>query len=233
MNRLSKFRCWRVELNLVLYCHHCFFSSSLLNSVPKTSAENLDLKIRVDHHITSQLKVHLYSVFLLTVYHYDVQARSHIIQQVTHNALKTTATAQRQNELLHKTKPLFSCFGWDHIKYTHFALKADLRSDHACSSALETKSEMVGRAGPGEATLFWLGCLCRWRDGYYKLWKWCNVGEMSLLLWFTCLEFLDYLLKIINSWKKKERDRWIGMVLFRSGKPNLMKRARADVIGGN
>lgn len=161
MNRLSKCRCGLVELDLELYCRHCFFS--------KTSAENLDLKIKVDHHITSQLKVHLYSVFLLTVYHYDVQARSHIIQQVTHNALKTTATAT--DEFSHKTKPLFSCFRSDHIKYTHFALKADLRSDHACSSALETKSEMVGRADPGEAALFWLRCFCKQRDGYYKLWK--------------------------------------------------------------
>lgn len=56
----------------------------------------MDSKIKVDQHTTSQLKVHLHSVFLLTVYHYDVQARSHIIQQVTHNASKTTATAQQQ-----------------------------------------------------------------------------------------------------------------------------------------
>lgn len=163
--------------------------------------QGLKLTITLHHSSKCICTLYFYSPSITTMFKPVPTLFNRWLITLKKNNSNSTAT----NELSHKTKPLLSCFRSDHIKYTHFALKADLGADHACSSALETKSEAVGRADPGEAALFWLRCFCRRRDGYYKLCKWCNVGEMSLLLWFTCLEFLDYLLKIINSWKKKKK----------------------------
>lgn len=64
-------------------------------------------------------------MFSLTIYHHDVQARSHIIQQMTHDASRTTKT----NEIsLNSSTPstedssfLFLCGQWQ--KLNHYTFK--------------------------------------------------------------------------------------------------------------
>lgn len=51
-------------------------------------------------------------------------------------------------------------------EHVHFALEADLGSDHACSSTPEAKSVVVEWTDPGEATLG-LGRLCGRESGGY------------------------------------------------------------------
>lgn len=94
-------------------------------------------------------------------------------------------------------------------EHVHFALKADLGSDHAGSSAPEAKSVVVERTDPGEAALG-LGRFCVQERGSYTARLDADDATPARRrgpLWFTCLGFSDYLLEIRDSWKKKKKEK--------------------------
>lgn len=143
----------------------CLFDHLLLSSVGMNRFHQVKLfKLKVFPNSTNKphLKCSallLYSSIFLTIYHHNVQSRSHVIQHMTHNAVGKKIKNKRTIRF-HVTAKLAFCsfvhaWGSCHLMYIHFILKTNLWSDHISCSAHDMQSKMVVRTDSGEAAL-WL-----------------------------------------------------------------------------